>query len=59
MQYRINETISVDEIFTNQSVLELFKETWIGELVDTASQLRDTLQKKKQKTTFDLELLFD
>lgn len=59
MHYKIGGRIPAAKILSNELLFELFKETWIGELVDTASQLRDILQKKKQKTTLDFESLFD
>lgn len=59
LHYQIGKRLPAAEILSDDSLFELFRETWIGELVDTAAQLRDTLQKKKEKTTLDLESLFD
>ena len=57
--YEMEDKLTGAEIKEDETAYKIFKETWIGDSVNTASILRNTLQNKKEKTAIDLDALFD
>lgn len=54
MDYKISDELNGIEILDNKEFYELFKRTWVGDLINTVANLRDTLIREKKKYELNL-----
>lgn len=56
-EYQIGSVVDSSTSLQDPEVYELIKKTWIGERIDTLSQLHRILSEKQQEKQFDLSQL--
>lgn len=54
MDYKISDELNGIEILDDKEFYELFKRTWVGDLINTVANLRDTLIREKKKYELNL-----
>ena len=54
MDYKISDELNGIEILDDKELYELFKRTWVGDLINTVANLRDTLIREKKKYELNL-----
>ena len=57
MDYEIKTELNGMDIIDNEELYELFKHTWIGNLINTIANLRDILTHKKIECELNLNEL--
>lgn len=57
MHYCIEEDINGIDLFDDKEFYQIFKNTWIGNLINDIANLKDILNKKKQEGELDLNKL--
>lgn len=57
MNYKIETEVNSMDIIDNEELYELFKHTWIGDLINTIANLRDILTHKKEECELNLDEL--